>query len=112
MVPSRPISTKKTTDKRGGIDANFMVELEKSLLSFGIPVNSFEEYAKNFVVGRVLAMGEDAVFDGRGMTARLNCQYQGTTDDQDKPSVNLLWKIFTRHVRTLVIKNGSVMVEV
>lgn len=112
MVPSRPISTKKSSDKRGGIDANFMVELEKSLLSFGVPVNSFEEYAKNFVVGRVLAMGDDAVYDGRGKTARLNCQYQGTTDDQDKPSVNLLWKIFTRHVRTLVIKNGSVMVEV
>jgi len=113
MVPSRPISTKKTTDKRGGIDANFMVELEKALLSFGVPVNSFEEYAKNFVVGRVLAIGEDAVFDGRGKTARLNCQYQGTTDDQDKPSVNLLWKIFTRHVKSLVIKKGgSVMVEV
>lgn len=112
MYPSRPISTKKTTDKRGGIDANYMAELEKSLLSFGIPVNSFEEYARNFLVGRVLAMGEDAVFDGRGKTARLNCQYQGTTDDQDKPSVNLLWKIFTRHIKTLVIKNGNVMVEV
>ena len=112
MYPSRPISTKKVTDKRGGIDANFMVELEKALLSFDIPVNSFEEYAKNFVVGRVLAIGQDAVFDGRGKTARLNCQYQGTTANVDAPSVNLLWKIFTRHVKTLIIKGGSVAVEV
>jgi len=112
MYPSRPITTKKTTDKRGGIDANYMVELEKSLLSFDIPVNSFEEYARNFVVGRVLAIGQDAVFDGRGKTARLNCQYLGSVTDQDKPSVNLLWKIFTRHVKTLVLKGGNVSVEV
>ena len=112
MYPSRPISTKKVSDKRGGIDANYMVELEKALLSFDIPVNSFEEYARNFVVGRVLAIGQDAVFDGRGKTARLNCQYQGTTSDQDKPSVNLLWKIFTRHIKTLILKGGNVSVEV
>lgn len=112
MYPSRPISTKKVSDKRGGIDANFMVELEKALLSFDIPVNSFEEYAKNFVVGRVLAIGQDAVFDGRGKTARLNCQYQGGTANVDAPSVNLLWKIFTRHIKTLVIKGGNVAVEV
>ena len=112
MYPSRPISTKKVSDKRGGIDANYMVELEKALLSFDIPVNSFEEYARNFVVGRVLAIGADAVFDGRGKTARLNCQYQGTTADRDKPSVNLLWKIFTRHVKTLILKGGNVSVEV
>ena len=104
MYPSRPISTKKVSDKRGGIDANYMVELEKALLSFDIPVNSFEEYAKNFVVGRVLAIGQDAVFDGRGKTARLNCQYQGGTANVDAPSVNLLWKIFTRHIKTLILK--------
>tara|TARA_R110000803_G_scaffold102283_1_gene170340 strand:+ start:11347 stop:13176 length:1830 start_codon:yes stop_codon:yes gene_type:complete len=111
MIPSRPISTRKVSDKRGGIDANFMVELEKALLSFDIPTNSFEEYSRNFVLGRVLAIGDDAVFDGRGMTARLNCAYEGAVDDQDKPSVNLLWKIFTRHVKTLVIRNGNVQVE-
>ncbi len=112
MYPSRPISTKKVSDKRGGIDANYMVELEKALLSFDIPVNSFEEYAKNFIVGRVLAIGQDAVFDGRGKTARLNCQYQGGTANVDAPSVNLLWKIFTRHVKTLILKGGNVSVEV
>ena len=110
MVPTREISTAKVSDKRGGIDANYLVELEKALLSFGIPVNSFEEYASNFVVGRVLAIGEENVFDGRGRTARLNCRYEGTTDNVDKPSVNLLWKNFIRHIRTLSIKSGNVEV--
>ena len=110
MVPTREISTTKVSDKRGGIDANYLVELEKALLSFGIPVNSFEEYASNFVVGRVLAIGEENVFDGRGRTARLNCRYEGSTDNVDKPSVNLLWKNFIRHIRTLSIKAGNVEV--
>jgi|DEB0MinimDraft_4_1074332.scaffolds.fasta_scaffold00095_17 hypothetical protein len=111
MVPSREISTKKTTDKRGGIDAHFISELEKGLLSCGIPANSFEEYASNFVIARQLAIGSKAVFDGRGKTARLNCKFEGTTDDQDKPSVNTLWKLFVKHTKTLVIKGDNIMVE-
>jgi len=110
MVPTREISTTKVSDKRGGIDANYLVELEKALLSFGIPVNSFEEYASNFVVGRVLAIGDENVFDGRGRTARLNCRYEGTTTNVDAPTVNLLWKNFIRHIRTLSIKAGNVEV--
>lgn len=111
QTPSRAISTKKVSDKRGGIDANFMVELEKGLLAGGVVTNSFEEYARNFCISRVLAIGEDAVYDGRGKTARLNCSYEGTTEGQDKPSVNMLWKIFIKHHKRLVIKGDSIMVE-
>tara|TARA_Y100001972_G_scaffold125157_1_gene175793 strand:- start:453 stop:2225 length:1773 start_codon:yes stop_codon:yes gene_type:complete len=111
MVPSRAIKTSKTTNKNGGIDANFIVELEKSLISFGIEPKSFENYNRNFVVGRMLAMGENAVFDGRGRTARLDLKYEGTDADYNVPSVNTLWKIFVYHLRTLTIKANDIMVE-
>ena len=111
QVPSRDISTKKTSSKFGGIDANFLVELEKSLVSAGIPVNNFVEYNRNFVVGRMLALGEDAVFDGRGRSCRLNVRYEGTTADT-QPSVNTLWKNFIFHHRKMVIKGDNISVEI
>ena len=112
MVPSRPINTRKTTNKKGSIDAHYISELEKALVSFGIPPRSLEYYNRNFLIGRMLTLGENAVFDGRGRTARLDCKYEGTTEDVDEPSVNLLWKIFISHLRTLTIKGDSIAVEV
>lgn len=112
MIPSREISTRKTTDKRGGIDAHFISELEKGLIACGIPANSFEDYSSNFVIGRQLAVGEKAVFDGRGKTARLNCKFEGQVVDVDKPSVNTLWKVFVKHIKTLIIKGDNISVEI
>ena len=111
MVPSRAIRTTKTTNKNGGIDANYIVELEKTLMSFGIEPKSFEYYNKNFLVGRMLAIGENAVFDGRGRTARLDLKYEGTDAGYNVPSVNTLWKIFVSHLRTLTIKANDIQVE-
>jgi hypothetical protein len=111
MVPSRAIKTSKTTNKNGGIDANYIVELEKTLMSFGIEPKSFEYYNKNFLLGRMLAIGENAVFDGRGRTARLDLKYEGTDAEYNVPSVNILWKIFVSHLRTMVIKANDVHVE-
>ncbi len=111
QVPSRDISTLKTTNKAGGIDANFLIELEKALVSAGISVQNFSEYNRNFVIGRMLAHSDNAVFDGRGRTCRLNLKYEGTTADT-QPSVNCLWKNFIFHLRKLVIKGDTIMVEV
>ena len=111
QVPSRDISTLKTTNKKGGIDANYLIELEKALVSAGISVQSFTEYNRNFVIGRMLAHSDNAVFDGRGRTCRLNLKYEGTTT-ATQPSVNLLWKNFIFHLRKLVIKGDTIMVEV
>jgi hypothetical protein len=108
QVPSKDISCKKTTDKAGGVDANFIIELEKGLSSAGIDVNSFEDYNRNFVVSRMLALGENAVFDGRGRSCRLNCKYEGSVVG----NVNLLWKNFIAHHRKLVIKGNDISVEV
>ena len=106
QVPSREINCFKTTSKDGGIDANYMLELEKGLVAAGIHVNSFTEYQRNFLVTRMLAMGENAVFDGRGRTARLNCRYD------TQPTTNMLWKNFVFHIRKLVIKGDNIAVEV
>lgn len=110
QVPSREVSTKKTTNKYGGMDANFLIELEKGLVSAGIPANNYEEYNRNFVIARLLAHGDNAVFDGRGRTCRLNVRYEGLTAET-QPSVNMLWKIMVFHLKKLVIKGDNVSVE-
>ena len=81
------------------------------MVSFGIDPKSFEYYNRNFLVGRMLAIGENAVFDGRGRTARLDLKYEGTDAEYNQPSVNLLWKIFVSHLRTLVIRANDIQVE-
>ena len=111
QVPSRDISTEKATNKGGGMDANYLIELEKALVTAGIKVQNFSEYNRNFVVGRMLAHSEDAVFDGRGRSCRLNVRYEGLTAET-QPSVNMLWKNFIFHLRKLVIKGDTIMVEV
>ena len=59
----------------------------------------------------MLAIGDNAVFDGRGRTARLDLKYEGTDADYNVPSVNTLWKIFVYHLRTLTIKANDIQVE-
>ena len=111
QVPSRDISTEKATNKAGGMDANFLIELEKSLVASGIEVKNFSEYNRNFVIGRMLAHSDNAVFDGRGRSCRLNVRYEGLTT-ATQPSVNLLWKNFIFHLRKLVIKGNNISVEI
>ena len=59
----------------------------------------------------MLAIGNNAVFDVRGRTARLDLKYDGTEVGYNEPSVNLLWKVFVSHIRTLVIKANDIQVE-
>ena len=93
------------------MDANFLIELEKSLVASGIEVKNFSEYNRNFVIGRMLAHSDNAVFDGRGRSCRLNVRYEGLTT-ATQPSVNLLWKNFIFHLRKLVIKGNNISVEI
>jgi len=106
QVPSRRIETGKTTSKDGGIDANHLIELEKALIqSHNCQPLSFADFRANFLVARALTLSTNTIFDGRGKDCRLNVRYEGATPEKDK-----LWKIFTHHIKTLMIKGDDIQV--
>ena len=65
------------------------------------------KYNENFVIGRALALGS-GVYDARNKDFNLQVNYQEST----APSVPKLWKNYVFHLRRLVIKGDSIMVEV
>lgn len=106
IVPSRPISTAKSSSTGGGVDANHLIELEKSLQSGNITPLSFQDFKSNFCIGRALTLDRNTIFDGRGKDCRLNVRYDGSVPK------DTLWKSFVHHIRTLSIKNNNIEVQV
>ena len=107
IVPSRPITTSKSATTTGGVDANHLIELEKALQSAGIVPLSFQDYKKNFCIGRALTLDRNTIFDGRNKDCRLNVKYEGTAPPKDT-----LWKSYVFHIRTLAIRGNNISVEV
>jgi len=65
------------------------------------------KYNENFVIGRALALGS-GVYDARNKDFNLQVNYQET----NAPSVPKLWKNYVFHLRRLVIKGDSILVEI
>ncbi len=107
LVPSRAVKTaKSSTAGSGGIDGEHTLEIEKALLGAGIVPLSFKDYKKNFILGRVLAMDQNTVYDGRGVDTRLLLDYGGTQAD-----VQMLWCHFIYHIKTLQIRGEGLQIE-
>ena len=104
--PSRPIDVKKISDK-DSISQQWCVEAEKALAMADIEPLSFLNFQNNFFLGRALALGTNSVYDARGKDFNLQLEYTGTT-----PTVGKLWHNYCCHLRRLVIRNGSISVEV
>ncbi len=106
LQPSRLVDCSKTSSKKS-ISQQHLIEVEKSLTSAGISGQSLLEFNKNFIIGRSLTAGQNGVYDGRGKQFSLQVNYQGTT-----PTKNKLWNNFVHHMRRIVIKGDTIMVEV
>ena len=106
LVPSRAVSTKKSSSEDGGIDGEHILELEKSLLGGGIIPLSFKDYRKNFCIGRVLAMDPNTVYDGRGVDTRLLLDYS-----EKQADVQTLWKNYVFHIKTLQINGDGITIQ-
>ena len=106
LVPSRAVKTSKSSTKNSGaIDGEHTLELEKALLGAGIVPLSFKDYKKNFCLGRVLAMDENTVYDGRGVDTRLLLDYGDAQAD-----VQMLWCHFIYHIKTLNIRGDGMQI--
>ncbi len=105
--PSRKVDVSKISAKNS-ISQQWCIEAEKALAMADIEPLSFLQFQENFFVGRALAIGRNAVYDARGKDFNLQVEYTGSTaQTKDK-----LWNNFVSHIRRLVIKNGSIQVQV
>ena len=106
LQPSRSVSASKTGNKVS-ISHQALIELDKALTSAGINTHSMRKYNENFVIGRALALGS-GVYDARNKDFNLQVNYQET----NAPSKAKLWKNYVTHIRRLVIKGDTIMVEI
>ena len=105
LNPSRAVSTAKTSSKVS-IDAQPLIENEKSLVQSEIPARSFESFNNNFFVSRALGLN-NGVYDARGSDFNLQVNYQGTA-----PTKNKLWMNYVYHLRRINIKGDQISVTV
>jgi len=104
--PSRKVDVSKISAKNS-ISQQWCIEAEKALAMSDIEPLSFLQFRSNFFIGRALALGKNAVYDARGKDFNLQLEYTGA--DQTK---NKLWNNYVSHLRRLVIRNGSIAVQV
>ena len=106
LQPNRRVSlTKVSSDK--SIDAQHLLELDKSLSQAGITAHSYQSFNQNFIIGRALALG-DAVYDARNKDFSLQINYNQAT----APTKNKLWLSYVFHIRRIQIQNGNINVIV
>lgn len=105
IVPSRRVSTDKSSSLDKGCNADHLIELEKAInQSHDCTCRSVLAFKENFLIGRALTLDDRTIYDGRGKDFRLVVRY---SDVQTK---NKLWKIFVSHIKTLEIKGESLTV--
>ena len=107
LNPSRKVDTKKISS-RTSISQQPLVELEKALSVCGINPHSFSEFQRNFCIGRAVGI-QQGITDLSTTDYNLQIEYQDSTN---APVKNKLWNIYIGHLRRLMIKGDSVMVDV
>ena len=107
LNPSRPVVTSKIAN-RVSISQQSLVECEKCLAVCGIPPTSFAAFRRNFFVGRATAI-QNGVVDLSTTDFNLQVEYQELTNPPTKPK---LWNIYIGHLRRLLIRGDSVVVDV
>ena len=105
--PSRKVDVSKISAKNS-ISQQWCIEAEKALAMADIEPLSFLSFQDNFFIGRALALGKNAVYDARGRDFNLQVEYTGA----NVQTKNKLWNNYVAHLRRLVIKSGSLSVQV
>ena len=105
LIPSRPINVSKIASRKS-IDSFHLYELEKCLDNAGIVPRSFRKFQENFVFGRGFGVSDGAM-DLRGRDLAVILKYTGSV----APAKPKLFNSFIVHVRRLMIRDGSVEVQ-
>jgi len=110
LQPSRPIVVSKINGGKS-ISAGALIENEKALNQARIPVRSFVDYNRNFIIGRCYGL-MDGVSNLQGKSQQLQLLYNETTAaGVDEPPVkNKMLNCFLYHIRKLVIRGDNMNV--
>ena len=66
-----------------------------------------QEFSSCFIVPRALSL-QGGSYDTRSKDFQLQVSYREATG----PAINKLWHIFVSHVRSIVVKQGNLTVQV
>jgi hypothetical protein len=108
--PARPVNVSKI-NLGNSISAQSIIESEKSLNQASIPVRSFVDYNRNFVIGKCYGLN-DGVMNLQGVNQQLQVLYNESTPAgvDLSPQKNKMLNAFFYHIRKLVVKGDSVRV--
>ena len=110
LNPNRKVPLARMSVNAGDnvvINQQVFIENEKALRMAGIDPLSFENFQRNFFIGRALS-SSSGVYDARGRDFTLQVEYQETA----APSKAKLWNVWVAHLRRIVVKGDSISLEV
>ena len=106
LQPSRRVSTKKTSSGLS-ISSQPLIEIDKSLDAARIYAHSFGRFIENFQISRAVAL-ENGVYDARNIDFQLSVEY----NELLPPTKPMLWNNFIYSLRSIIIKQDSVTLDV
>ena len=103
LNPDRPVPLGLLT--AGSIEQQYLIELEKSLGQSNIQPTSFRHFAQNFCLGRALAL-QGGSMDTRGKNIDVQISYT------DSAAKNKLWHMWAAHIKSIIVKQNDIIVQV
>jgi hypothetical protein len=104
MNPDRPVPLSLVSSDLQ--EQQHLIELDKSLAMSGIIPSSMQQFSKCFIVPRAFSL-QGGSYDTRTKDFQLQVSYRGTA-----PAKNKLWHILVSHIRSIVVKQGNLAVQV
>ena len=80
--------------------------MDKSLAMSGIIPSSMQQFSKRFIVPRAFSL-QGGSYGTRSKDSQLQVSYRDTA-----PAKNKLWHILVSHIRSIVVKQGNLAVQV
>jgi hypothetical protein len=102
LNPDRPVPLSLL--KSGSIEQQYLIELEKALGQSSIQPTSFRNFSQAFCLGRAFAL-QGGSMDTRGKNVDVQISY-------DSPAVNKLWHMWTAHIKSIIVKQNDVSVQI
>ena len=111
LNPDRPVPLSNVNN--GIQEQQHLIELDKALAMANITPACMRYFDEVFIVPRALSL-QGGSYDTRSKDFQLQVSYrERKADGSDNPPVkNKLWHIFVSHVRSIIVKQGDVMVQV
>ena len=111
LNPDRPVPLSLVN--QGLQEQQHLIELDKALAMSGIIPGSMQQFQQCFIVPRAFSL-QGGSYDTRSKDFQLQVSYRETdsTGADVIPLVPKLWHIFVSHIRSIVVQQGNLSVQV